>query len=1057
MHNLSTLASSNDQVTKSGDNYSVTADLTISEDGAIASGETLTINIGVTLTIPGGLTLTIDSGGTLTTAASGLNVGIIENDGTITCSGTITPGASFTGSSSGLVSFASVAAYDLSVSSGNRLGTSLTANTAIANYMGAGTTKVILSGSETLTTSTYTLTIPASVTLEVGSGRTLTSTAGVVVNAGTIISSGTITSASDFTGSTGLVRFPTIAAYNNSNTSLTLSSNDMTSNFTLANVMSAGTIEVVLDDNLTTNGNNLTIPSGITLEIAASVTLTKSANDEVVNGGTINVLDTATIADTGTWTGSNGLVSFASVAAYDASVASGQLSTALTANTAIANYMGVGTTKVILSGSETLTTSTYTLTIPASVTLEVDSDGLTINGTITNNGTLTNNGIIYIGYGKYLPAGTLNNNNLVLYKDQWGGNGLRTSQTLNNDFNIASDGVLVIDSADVTLTIVNGVTLTNDGLFLISGELSIQTGGELINNIGGNGDRTEVSSFPVGKITNSGTITNTGGSGGNGIRNYSIITNNSGGTITNSNTGVGVGILLSGSSSIFTNSGTIDNTSSGTAMRLQNESTLGNESSGTINNNAVNGIIVITGNSSLKNKFNGTITNITNITKSDGGKYIQLADVDVKISSVDVTEGRTIANGEEFFSPDFKDVEVDDEVEKRRLLASAVSSILSSATNNTLLLISIKALKKILPKTFTTTATKMEVVTGDLVIPTSTSKIDTAYYIPTTLNEPLKITTKSGKILVVTQTSTTAFKINKYVNEAAYSGTTNPNGNSIERVSGYKERYDGFEFILGSITGRNVATRKRTRINASQPVTGFNLNSEVKMDQGSYSVSSLLSNYSQQYNFSYEDFSSSSGSSSSGYPQSSSLVSGSSSFSINSTSVLGVISTRLDINSTALSYNLILDSNQSINIEISSSSGSKLQLLNDANIIISKGSSSSTYFNSISKTHPISQIYLNIVINNTLSIRDKINQVEGLINYYSNNIQVMLFIERMLGRYLVYRPIGYLPSTTIYSREIVNEEKIDDINSAKTEEATLVPLSNNIKNKMYKNYLAQSK
>jgi hypothetical protein len=812
----------------------------------------------------------------------------------------------------------------------------------------------------------------------------------------------------------------------------------MTSNFTLANVMSAGTIEVVLDENLTTNGNNLIIPSGITLEIAASVTLTKSANDEVVNGGTINVLDTAKIADTGTWTGSNGLVSFASVAAYDLSVASDiRLGTALNADTAIANYMGAGTTKVILSGS-------YTLTIPANVTLEVGSGRtLTINGTITNNGTLTNNGIIYIGYLKSLPTGTLNNNNLVLYKDDTGGNGLRTSQTLNNDFNIASGEVLVIDSADVKLTIPSGVTLANNGLFIISGELSIEGEGKLINNIGSSEYRTEVTSSPVGKITNSGTITNTDGSGGIGIRNYSIITNNSGGTITNSNTGAGVGILLSESSSILTNSGTINNNSVGTAMRLQNESTLGNESSGTINNNIpLNGIIVITGNSSLKNKFNGTITNITNITKSNGGRYIQLADVDVKISSVDVTEGRTIANGEEFFSPDFENVEVDDEDEKRRLLASAVSSILYSATNNTLLLISIKALKKILPKLFKTTATKMEVVTGDLVIPTSTSKIDTAYYIPTTLNEPLKITTKSGKILVVTQTSITAFKINKYVNEAAYSGTTNPNGNSIERVSGYKERYDGFEFILGSITGRNVGTGKRIRINASQSVTGFNLNSNVNLDEGSRSVSSLLSNYSQLYNFSYEDFSSSSVTSSSGSSLSGSSSSGS--FSINGISVLGVISTRLDINSTALSYNLILDSNQSINIEISSSSGSK-------------GSSSSTYFNSISKTHPISQIYLNIVINNTLSIREKINQVEGLINYYSTNIQVMLFIERMLGRYLVYRPIGYLPSTTIYSREIVNEEKIDDINSAKTEEATLVPLSNNIKNKMYKNYLAQSK
>jgi len=948
MHNLSSLASSNDQVTNSGDNYSVTADLTISEDGAIASGETLTINNGVTLTIPSGKTLTIASGGTLT------------------------------------------------------------------------------------------------------------STSGIIVNDGTIISSGTITSASDFTGSTGLVRFPTIAAYNNSNTSLTLSSNNMTSNFTLANVMSAGTIEVVLDDNLTTNGNNLTIPSGITLEIAASVTLTSTAGT-IDNDGTIEC--SGIIATGSNFTdSSSGLVSFASVAAYDDSVASGdRLSDTLSGDRTIANYMGtgVGTTKVIMSGDD-LTTDTYTLSISANVTLEVVSvRTLTIAGTITNNGTLTNNGIIYIGYGKSLPTGTLNNNNLVLYKDRTGGNGIRTSQTLNNDFTIASDEVLVIDSADVKLTISSGNTLTNNGLFIISGELSIQTGGTLHNNIGGYGDRTEVSSFPVGKITNSGTITNTGGSGGIGIRNYSIITNS--GTINNtSNTGASVGILLSGSSSILTNSGIINNSSSVTDMRLQNESTLGNESSGTINNNAVNGIIVITGNSSLKNKFNGDIDNITRITKSNGGKYLQLADVDAKISSVDVTEGRTISNGEEFFSPDFENVEVDDEDEKRRLLASAVSSILSSATNNTLLLISIKALAKILPKLFKTNATKMQVVTGDLVIPTSTSKTDTAYYIPTTLDQSVKITTKGRKILVVTQTSTTTFKINKYENEAAYSGTTNPNGNSIERVSGYKETYNGFEFILGSITGRNVAG-KRTRINASQPVTGFNLNSEVKMDQGSYSVSSLLSNYSQQYNFSYEDFSSSSGSSSSGYPQSSSLVSGSSSFSINSTSVLGVISTRLDINSTALSYNLILDSNQSINIEISSSSGSKLQLLNDANIIISKGSSSSTYFNSISKTHPISQIYLNIVINNTLSIREKINQVEGLINYYSTNIQVMLFIERMLGRYLVYRPIGYLPPTTIYSREIVNEEKIDDINSAKTEEATLVPVSNNIKNKMYKNYLMQSK
>ena len=84
----------------------------------------------------------------------------------------------------------------------SQLSTTLGGDTTIANYMGAGTTKVILSGSETLTTSTYTLTISANVTLEVASGRTLTIAGAITKTA----SGATITGA-------GNVIFSSIAAY----------------------------------------------------------------------------------------------------------------------------------------------------------------------------------------------------------------------------------------------------------------------------------------------------------------------------------------------------------------------------------------------------------------------------------------------------------------------------------------------------------------------------------------------------------------------------------------------------------------------------------------------------------------------------------------------------------------------------------------------------------------------------------------------------------------------------------------------------------------------------
>lgn len=123
-------------------------------------------------------------------------------------------------------------------------------------------------------------------------------------------------------------------------------------------------------------------------------------------------------------------------------------------------------------------------------------------------------------------------------------------------------------------------------------------------------------------------------------------------------------------------------------------------------------------------------------------------------------------------------------------------------------------------------------------------------------------------------------------------------------------------------------------------------------------------------------------------------------FSINETLVLGMFATRSDLNSSALSYNLILDTDEEKrnNIKISSIGET----------------ASIGFFNSISKTHPISQIYLNIVVNNNKTLIEKVNELEDMVNYYYYNIDILLFLEVLLGRYLVYRPIGYIPRDEIY-------------------------------------------
>ena len=187
MVSLTTLANSNNQVTKSNDYYSVIADLTISQDVEIAAGEELLVTNKSTFTIASGRTFTIASGGTLKFWATLKIEGVVINEG-----GTLIGSGTFT--NNGLV---------LDKDSNNDY-TMIRGNSQTLNN------NFTIDSSETLT-------IASGQTLTITSGGTLTSTAGTIDNDGTIECSGTIATGSNFTGSsTGEVEFASVAAYDNS-------------------------------------------------------------------------------------------------------------------------------------------------------------------------------------------------------------------------------------------------------------------------------------------------------------------------------------------------------------------------------------------------------------------------------------------------------------------------------------------------------------------------------------------------------------------------------------------------------------------------------------------------------------------------------------------------------------------------------------------------------------------------------------------------------------------------------------------------------------------------
>jgi len=81
-----------------------------------------------------------------------------------------------------------------------------------------------------------------------------------------------------------------------------------------------------------------------------------------------------------------------------------------------------------------------------------------------------------------------------------------------------------------------------------------------------------------------------------------------------------------------------------------------------------------------------------------------------------------------------------------------------------------------------------------------------------------------------------------------------------------------------------------------------------------------------------------------------------------------------------------------------------------------------------------------------MSLSEKIVELEDSVNIYSNNMEVTLFLEALLGRYLVYRPSGYLPISSIYLRQAmqITSPPLPNDN-IKGEDTALIPMRNTIR------------
>ena len=496
---------------------------------------------------------------------------------------------------------------------------------------GGGAFQQMGSGTTTLTgTNTYAggTTIAAG-TLQIGNGGTTGSIVGNVLDNGVLIVnlSSALTLSGAISGNGAVQQIGT-------GTTILTGTNTYTGGTTIAagtlqigngggtgsivgNVLNNGVLAVDLSSTLTLNG--VISGSGAFQQTGTGTTVLAGAN--TYNGGTTISAGTLQLGNGGT-TGSivgNVLDNGAFAINHSDAFAFGNVISGSGA------FLQIGTGTTTLTGANTYTGPTIvaagTLAISAtgSITSNVTNNATfnnagTVTGSLTNNGTATNSGTITNGLinaaaagtatntgtingGVIVGGGTLNTNaatsvvngglgNLATVNAAGAVNGAITNMGL---FNVT--GTLASDSTfanAVTGTLaVGAATYTLQGLLTNSGVVTVASGGQLIDTVGGI-TNTATGTVTVAKggtvkddLNNAGAVSNAGAYFAN------VATNTGAGNIINAATGSWSGNVLSNAAAITNNGVWTGNVVSNTGTITNNLTWTGTvTNAGTFNNNA---------------------------------------------------------------------------------------------------------------------------------------------------------------------------------------------------------------------------------------------------------------------------------------------------------------------------------------------------------------------------------------------------------------------------------------------------------------------------------------
>ena len=528
-------------------------DLTLMNGGAlnIATGAKLINNAAIEML--GYSTLTVVSGATYTQAASasllfqfgfGTITGILRDK--IDCIAT-------TATESALRTALALTGYH-SVSITLTKSIALSSNMTVPsgsylNLQGASSVAFTVPSGRTLTVAGR-IDLPDGATLDIRAGATLQMTGSGLVNlvGGELIANGTI----NYSGNAGISRSITTEEQLIAAIAAEASRLLITGEITLsADIEIPSTMALEIAD-----GGKLIVPPGRIMTFGANKLDVTGGMLEIQDGGKLSLADgaTVTIDKTGamdasgtlTFGGDSAKIMFINNGTTELTGISGDANDHVTARIWVTDVESLSSAfskyasslyknnEVYLSNSITLAGNVIipapvqlwveggkTLTIPASTSLTIDDDAKLIvsaSGKLIVNGTLTNNGQGSIAIGSLTvgTGGSIDSSTGSLWYDAEAktmaqlktliDSGKRPIEIACSGFTITSNmtipkGVSVSFKADSTASIASGITVTNEGAFIVAGKFTIS--GTLLNK----------NTFVVEKgaiLTNNGTLTNNG-------------------------------------------------------------------------------------------------------------------------------------------------------------------------------------------------------------------------------------------------------------------------------------------------------------------------------------------------------------------------------------------------------------------------------------------------------------------------------------------------------------------------------------------------------------------